>query len=192
MRAALGLAIILGGCSHSQEHAPPAELSASRAPLDSDSVVARSWIRRAGDKWQAIRATTPLSSQSTARVREDSMERATKMLAETAWKLLSEKEADELAATPLATLGTGVPVLLRCVEVVHGDPQEDSEKQKDSYLVYWLDGTVDVVSSGWRFDAYPFRTAAVIAVLPSVPKDVFVEERSTIMNRPSQYPNDAR
>jgi hypothetical protein len=192
MRVAIGLVLLLGACTRDPERPPTAEPNATRVTIESDSDVARSWIRRAAERWSALRATTPLSSQSVARVRDDSMERATKMLAATPWKQLSEKEADELAATPLATLGNGVPVLLRCVEVVHGDPQKDSEQQKDGFLVYWLDGTVDVVSSGWRFDSYPFRTAAVVAVLPTVPTDVFVEQRYTIHNRPSQYPNGAR
>jgi hypothetical protein len=100
------------------------------------------------------------------------------LVSTTPCRRIAPDEARRLAGVEIsACQGAGMPVLLRCVEVAR-DRSKGTEG--DRSRVSWNAGTVLVDYMAQRSRYMPLRRAAVIAVLPSEPREVYVNEHTAV------------
>lgn len=71
----------------------------------------------------------------------------------------------------------GLPVLLRCVQPALGTGDDE---RSDGVRVLWNSGTILVEYAALRHQYMALRCAAVVAILPVEPNDVYVEALTAI------------
>ena len=186
MRLLIAVVAFASACSNSPNSQPPERAAKSEpaptvTPQDTspaaDSPLARSWLRWTDDPPSMRRGVVKVDSKSIARVAQDSIGRATELLRDTPWKLVSAKEAAQLVGHPIANAEAGVVVLLRGVDMAHGDSEKDTQRQVDTITVVEHKGRTIVATVGYRFADYAIHPCPIVAVLPGVPTDVYAELR---------------
>ena len=168
MRVLLPL-LLLAVCA-CRKASPPAAID----PLA--QLAADPWFRRPPPD---LRAQLDSAEQVTASfVPADQTAAALVRLADSAFVQLSAEEARSLLGVPGApSPHEYTPSLLRCV-VPSGEGEQHLDA--DRLIVRWRAGTVFVTSTAMREKYRPLEHRAVVAQLPAVPLDVFVDSLTAI------------
>jgi len=172
-RSLLLLAAAFVNCSRQPEPRAVESTAAESGGADVSEAIADAWLRFSPDEQLLRRGAKAIS---VARVQADSIARAVGLLKDVPARTLSAQEATSLVGRAVACTESEVVVLLRGVDMARTIAGEDPS-QVDELWAHESDGTAVVIASGWRFEDQPIRPCPVVAVLPRVPVELFVELR---------------
>lgn len=160
--ATLAILWFVCACSHS---------TTSTGASGTSPILTDPWLRRA-----PLSLAIPVAStQPLFVVLEDEQVGAQRRLEHVAWVRLTDVEAKELVGRDVSTAaGTSAPYLLRCIRPEGNGPRGETP------VVNEAAGIVSVFYGAGRSRMVEGRHLAIVALLSSEPKDVYVDAQVAI------------